>query len=71
VLTSIFFSLFFQPFRRPPVGCWESTLGALASFNGSVPFRDYFVTSPPLNQSRVAFCSACSEKTSSSPVLQA
>src|SRR5882724_7262615 len=49
VLTSIFFSLFFNRFAGLRSGAGEY-VGGVSLVNGSVPFRDYFVTSPPLNQ---------------------
>src|SRR5260370_37280605 len=49
VLTSIFFSLFFNRFAGLRSGAGEY-VGGFTLVHGSVPFRDYFVTSPPLNQ---------------------
>jgi hypothetical protein len=49
VLTTIFFSLFFNRFAGLRSGAGEY-VGGFTLVHGSVPFRDYFVTSPPLNQ---------------------
>lgn len=49
VLTAIFFSLFFNRFAGLRSGSGEFT-GGYALVHGSVPFRDYFTASPPLNQ---------------------
>jgi hypothetical protein len=48
-LTILFFSLFFNRFSGLRSGAGEY-VGGFALVHGSVPFRDYFVTSPPLNQ---------------------
>ena len=49
VLTAVFFSLFFNRFAGLRSGAGEY-VGGVSLVNGSVPFRDYFTTSPPLNQ---------------------
>jgi hypothetical protein len=49
VLTLIFFSLFFNRFSGLRSGAGEY-VGGFTLVHGSVPFRDYFATSPPLNQ---------------------
>ncbi len=49
VLTAIFFSLFFNRFAGLRSGAGEY-VGGFSIVHGSVPFRDYFLTSPPLNQ---------------------
>lgn len=49
VLTAVFFSLFFNRFSGLRSGAGEY-VGGYTLVHGSVPFRDYFTTSPPLNQ---------------------
>jgi hypothetical protein len=49
VLTAVFFSLFFNRFAGIRSGAGEYG-GGYVLVHGSVPFRDYFATSPPLNQ---------------------
>jgi Dolichyl-phosphate-mannose-protein mannosyltransferase len=49
VLTAVFFSLFFNRFSGVRSGDGEY-VGGYTILHGSMPFRDYFTTSPPLNQ---------------------
>jgi hypothetical protein len=49
VLTAVFFSLFFNRFSGLRSGDGEYA-GGYFLIRGSMPFRDYFTTSPPLNQ---------------------
>ncbi len=49
VLTAIFFSLFFNRFAGLRSGDGEFG-GGYILMHGSMPFRDYFTASPPLNQ---------------------
>jgi Dolichyl-phosphate-mannose-protein mannosyltransferase len=49
VLTAVFFSLLFNRFSGLRSGAGEY-VGGYTLVHGSVPFRDYFTTSPPLNQ---------------------
>jgi hypothetical protein len=53
VLTIAFFSLFFNRFVGLRSGGGEFTGGYILA-HGSVPFRDYYATSPPLNQFKSA-----------------
>ena len=53
VLTAVFFSLFFNRFLGLRSGAGEY-VGGYTLVHGSVPFRDYFTTSPPLNQFKSA-----------------
>jgi hypothetical protein len=53
VLTAVFFSLFFNRFAALRSGGGEYAGGYVLT-HGSVPFRDYFTTSPPLNQFKSA-----------------
>ncbi|MCU1248588.1 MAG: hypothetical protein JWQ49_1617, partial [Edaphobacter sp.] len=46
VLTALFFSLFFNRFAGLRSGAGEY-VGGVSLLHGSVPFRDYFTTSPP------------------------
>jgi hypothetical protein len=49
VLTAVFFSFFFNRFAGLRSGAGEYG-GGYILVHGSMPFRDYFATSPPLNQ---------------------
>jgi hypothetical protein len=49
VLTAVFFSLFFNRFSGLRSGAGEY-VGGYTLIHGSIPFRDYFTTSPPLSQ---------------------
>jgi len=53
VLTAVFFSLFFNRFAGLRSGAGEY-VGGVSLLHGNVPFRDYFTTSPPLNQFKSA-----------------
>jgi hypothetical protein len=53
LFTAVFFSLFFNRFAGLRSGAGEY-VGGVSLLHGSVPFRDYFTTSPPLNQFKSA-----------------
>lgn len=53
-LTTVFFSLFFNRFAGLRSGNGEY-VGGYSLVHGSIPFRDYFTTSPPLNQLKSGF----------------